>query len=108
VVNDDQAVLSALETLWARVRAAHPRGTTVFRVGVTLYGLSPNRERQLDFLLNDDAARQKWERINSAIDGLNSRYGRTVASLGPWAPPAGGHVGGKISYTRIPSAEDFW
>lgn len=108
VVNDDQALLSALERLWRDVRAAYPRGTTVFRVGVTLYGLSRDSHRQLDFLIDDDASRQRWERINSAIDGLNSRYGRTVASLGLWNPPKGGHVGGKISYTRIPSAEDFW
>lgn len=108
VVHDDQALLSALETLWRQARAAYPRGTTVFRVGVTLYGLSRDNHRQLDFLTNDDASRQRWERINCAIDGLNSRYGKTVASLGLWNPPKGGHVGGKISYTRIPSAEDFW
>ncbi len=108
IVNDDQAVLSGLDTLWQRARLAYPRGTTVFRVGVTLYGLSRGDQRQLDFLLNDDASRQRWERINGAIDGLNSRYGKTVASLGLWNPPKGGHVGGKISYTRIPSAEDFW
>ena len=108
VVNDDQAVLSGLDTLWGHAQAAYPRGTTVFRVGVTLYDLSRDDARQLDFLLNDDASRQRWERINSAIDGLNSRYGKTVASLGLWNPPKGGHVGGKISYTRIPSAEDFW
>ena len=39
---------------------------------------------------------------------LNARYGQTVVSLGPWAPPAGGNVGSKISYTRIPEAEDNW
>lgn len=108
IVNDDQAVLAGLDRLWDRVRRAHPRGATVFRVGVTLYGLSRNDERQLDFLLNDDRARQRWERLNRAVDSLNSRYGKTVASLGVWNPPKGGHVGGKISYTRIPSAEDFW
>ena len=108
VVHDDQALLSALERLWGDVRTAFPRGTTVFRVGVTLYGLSRDNHRQLDFLINDDASRQRWERINSAMDSLNSRYGKTVASLGLWNPPKGGHVGGKISYTRIPSAEDFW
>jgi DNA polymerase-4 len=58
-------------------------------------------------LHNDDNERQKWERINEAIDGLNARYGRTVASLGDWSPPKGGNVGGKISFTRIPTAEDF-
>ena len=108
VVHDDQALLAALDTLWGRLRAAFPRGTTVFRVGVTLYDLSPDNHRQLDLLINDDAARQRWERINSAMDGLNARFGKTVASLGVWKPPEGGHVGGKISYTRIPVAEDFW
>ena len=108
LVQDDQALLAGLDMLWREVAAAHPRGITVFRVGVTLYDLSPATHRQLDFLLDDDRARQKWERINKAVDSLNGKYGKTVASLGLWRPPAGGHVGGKISYTRIPSAEDFW
>lgn len=108
VVHDDQALLTAFEALWAEVRAAFPRGTTVFRVGVTLCDLSQDNQRQLDMLLDDDVSRQRWERVNSALDALNARFGKTVASIGPWQPPAGGHVGGKISYTRIPSAEDFW
>lgn len=108
VVNDDQAVLTGLARLWERVRRKHPGGTQVFRVGVTLCELSLADQRQLDMLINDDRTRQRWERASAAIDGLNARYGRTVMSLGPWKPPAGGHVGGKISYTRIPTAEDFW
>jgi len=108
VVNDDQALLAGFETLWGRVRRAYPHGTTVFRVGVTLYDLSPSGQRQLDFLLDDDASRQRWERVNTAMDALNARFGKTVASLGMWKPPAGGNVGGKISFTRIPTAEDFW
>lgn len=108
IVNDDQAVLAGLDKLWSRVRRDHPRGVTIFRVGVTLYDLSVAGERQLDMLLNDDGVRKRWESASGAVDNLNSRYGRTVVSLGMWKPPAGGHVGGKISYTRIPSAEDFW
>lgn len=108
VVNDDQAILAALRALWARVRQDYPKGLTVFRVGVTLYDLSPADERQIDLLDDDDELRQKWERANSAVDALNARYSATVVSMGQWKPPAGGHVGGKISYTRIPSAEDFW
>lgn len=108
IVSDDQALLSALDILWDQATTAQPRTATVFRVGVTLFDLSPAGQRQLDFLLDDDADRQRWERINTAIDGLNNKYGKTVASLGLWNPPKGGHVGGKISYTRIPSAEDFW
>lgn len=108
VVNDDQAVLAGLDKLWSRFRKDHPRGVTVFRVGVTLFDLSLAGERQLDMLLDDDRARKRWESASGAVDNLNARYGRTVVSLGMWKPPAGGHVGGKISYTRIPAAEDFW
>lgn len=108
VVNDDQAMLSGLAKLWARVKEKFPRGVTVFRVGVTLFELSPADQRQVDMLLNDDQSRKRWENASGAIDNLNARYGRTVVSLGMWKPPSGGHVGGKISYTRIPSAEDFW
>lgn len=108
VVNDDHAILSALAGLWGQVAADHPRGLTIFRLGVTLYDLSPSHERQLDLLLNDERQRQRWESASRAIDNLNARYAATVVSLGEWRPPSGGHVGGKISYTRIPSAEDFW
>ncbi len=108
VVNDDQAVLAGLHTLWRQVQAAYPRGVAVFRIGVTLYDLSKADQRQLDMLLMDDRVRRRWENASQAVDNLNARYGRTVMSLGMWRPPAGGHVGGKISYTRIPSAEDFW
>ncbi|MCX8571141.1 Y-family DNA polymerase [Aminobacter sp. MET-1] len=108
VVNDDQAILSALTDLWRDVQTAYPRGLTIFRIGVTLYDLSPAAERQLDLLLNDDRQRRRWESASNAIDGLNSRYAATVVSVGQWQPPAGGNAGGKISYTRIPSAEDFW
>lgn len=108
IVHDDQAILAALGMLWAHFLEDHSPRTTIFRVGVTLFDLSPAGERQLDFLLDDDQERRKWEAANFAVDELNSKYGRTIVSLGPWKPPAGGHVGGKISYTRIPSAEDFW
>lgn len=108
IVNDDQAILAGLDALWRQVRKDHPRGTTVFRISVTLYSLSRADQRQLDMLLMDDRQRRRAEEASQAIDALNARYGSTVVSHGLWRPPAGGHVGGKISYTRIPSAEDFW
>jgi DNA polymerase IV len=107
-VHDDQAILSALEFLWDESRQGLPAGTRILRLGVTLLELSRADARQLDLLLNDDAARCRWESATEAIDALNRKYGRTVVSLGPWSPPSGGYAGGKISYTRIPSAEDFW
>lgn len=106
-VQDDQALLNALSAMWAEMEAQTSPRAKAIRVGVTLSDLTPADARQLDMLLDDDVDRQKWERIGKAIDSLNSRFGRTVASLGDWSPPKGGNVGGKISLTRIPSAEDF-
>ena len=80
----------------------------MIRVSVTLLDLTRADERQLDILLDDDRARQRWEKATDAIDALNLKYGSTVVSIGAWTPPPGGYAGGKISYTRIPSAEDFW
>ncbi len=107
MVQDDAAVLSALRIVWGQAADQLPKPVTVYRVGVTLTHLTPDSERQGDLFLRDDVLRRRWEAATRASDALNARYGRTVVSLGPWNPPAGGHVGGKISYTRIPSAEDF-
>ena len=107
-VHDDQAVLSALERLWRDVRLKLPRRARIMRLGVTLLDLTRASERQLDILLDDDKARRRWEDTTAAIDRLNRKHGRTLVSIGPWTPPPGGYAGGKISYTRIPRAEDFW
>lgn len=107
-VHDDGALLKALAKLWGTLRAQLRRPGRIMRVGVSLFDLSPATQRQLDWLENDDLARQRAERLGVAIDALNERYAATVVSIGPWQPPRGGNVGGKIAYTRIPSAEDFW
>ncbi len=108
IVNDDSALLRGLSRLWAGLRGKVPASMRIMRVGVSLFDLSPSSQRQLDWLENDDADRQRWERVGIAIDTLNARYASTVVSVGPWQPPKGGNVGGKIAFTRIPSAEDFW
>jgi DNA polymerase-4 len=84
-----------------------PLRARIVQLGVTLGDLTSANVRQLDFF-TDDRARRRWEAITGSIDGLNRKHGRTLVSLGPWVPPPGGYAGGKISYTRIPSAEDFW
>ena len=107
-VHDDQAVLAALEGLWAGAQRSLPRHARIIRLGVTLLDLTRAHERQLDILLNDDHQRRRCEQATAAIDTLNRKYGRTLVSIGPWVPPPGGYAGGKISYTRIPRVEDFW
>ena len=105
---DDTGVLEALEHIWAEAEAALPRRTVIARMGVTLGELSRTSQRQLDLLTSDEPVRRRMEVVTDAIDNLNRRFGRTVVSVGPWNPLPGGHAGGKISFTRIPSAEDFY
>lgn len=106
-VNDDQACLSTLDTLWKRVQRALPAGCRIMRCGVTLGNLTRGDGRQLELFRQDNQNRRKWERVTAAMDSLNYSHGRRVVSIGPWTPPPGGYAGGKISFTRIPSAEDF-
>lgn len=106
-VMDDQAALAGLDVLFERARRRLPPKARAVRVGVTLLDLAPGEARQLDLFRDDDAIRVKWEAITRAIDGLNGRYGKRVLTIGPWTPPPGGYAGGKIAFTRIPSAEDF-
>lgn len=107
MVNDDAAILHALRAIWQDARDSLPKSTTIFRVGITLIDITPASERQMDILLKDDGERRRWEAVTSATDAINTRFGKTLVSVGPWMPPAGGHAGGKIAFTRIPSAEDF-
>ncbi len=106
-VRDDIAILAALARLWDHVVSVIPRGTKILRLSVTLGELTAGA-RQPDLFDDDDLVRQRCESLTHAMDDLNRRYAQTVVSVGPWAPPAGGNVGSKISYTRIPSAEDDW
>ncbi|MSP93710.1 MAG: type VI secretion protein ImpB [Alphaproteobacteria bacterium] len=107
-VQDDHACLEGLDALWAKAQREIAYRAEIVRVGVTLSGLTPASERQLDLLLDDDKKRRRCELITNTIDRLNQKFGKRVVTLGPWTPPPGGYAGGKIAYSRIPSAEDFW
>ena len=106
-VHDDQACLQGLEELWARARGSLRRNFRIIRCGIMLADLTTSAMRQLNLFHQDDPERQRWERLTATMDGLNLSHGRRVVSLGAWTPPPGGYAGGKIAFTRIPSAEDF-
>jgi len=107
IVHDDQAILAGFEYLWRELESVSPSYELVYKISVSLFDLSSTFERQLDLLHADDEERIKWERINIAMDSLNSRYGKNVASLGVMATQNLENVGGKIAFTRIPAAQDF-
>jgi len=105
---DDKACLDALKLMWARIHTKLPEHMRAIRVGVTLMNLTRATERQLDWLHDDDAERRRWEKLTDIKDVLNRKYGKRVLEFGLFEQPPGGWAGAKISYTRIPSAEDFY
>ncbi|MEQ3745881.1 MAG: type VI secretion protein ImpB [Henriciella sp.] len=107
-VQDDKACLDALKAIWGEARQQLPPRVKMMRVGITLSNITAAHERQLDWLLDDDTERQRWEQVTRTMDYLNSKFGKRVVTIGAWTPPPGGFTGGKIAFTRIPSAEDFW
>ena len=107
-ITDYKAAQDGLKAVWQRAHAELPDKVQVIRAGVTLMDLTPQAERQMDLLLDDDAARRRWETLTTIMDGLNRKYGKRVLDLGLHDQPPGGWAGSKIAYTRIPSAEDFY
>ncbi len=106
-INDDHSITVALKELWLRAKSQLQPKTYLLQVHVALGDLTSAQYRQLDLLKNDDANCQKWERLTFTIDNLNQKFGKRVVSLGHWSP-AGQFAGGKIAFTRIPDAEDFY
>lgn len=108
--NDDWTCLKALDRLWQPLAAHLERlpSVNIANVMVSFSGLVPEGARQLDLWIGDDPDRKRWEQITDTIDQLNLAANRTLVTVGPWSPPPGGNAGGKIAFTRVPQAEDFW
>ena len=104
--SDDHACLAAFERLWARIRDRAPHSPR--HLQVQLGGLQQESARQLDLLDDADSERRRWKTITRTVDELNARYCKSAVTQGPWTPPPGGHAGGKIAFTRVPEAADFW
>lgn len=108
--NDDRTCLKALDRMWQPLaRALSPMpSVNIAHVMVSFTGLVPKGARQMDLWASEDPDRQRWERITETIDQLNLAANRSLVTVGPWCPPPGGNAGGKIAFTRVPQAEDFW
>lgn len=108
--NDDRTCLKALDRMWQPLAAHLARlpSVNIANVTVSFSGLVPAGARQLDLWVGDDPDRKRWEQITETIDRVNLAANRSLITVGPWSPPPGGNAGGKIAFTRVPQAEDFW
>ena len=107
---DDRSCLQGLDRIWqplVRKLGSKPK-ISVAHVMVSFSGLEKVGERQLDFWTVEDPERKRWEQVTQVIDQVNLAANKSLLTLGPWKPPPGGNAGGKIAFTRVPEAEDFW
>ncbi|MEL6688217.1 MAG: type VI secretion protein ImpB [Pseudomonadota bacterium] len=107
---DDRTCLKGLDRIWEPLarKLAHKPTINVAHVMVSFSGLEKVEARQLDLWTADDPERRRWEQVTQVIDQVNLAANKSLLTLGPWTPPPGGNAGGKIAFTRVPEAEDFW
>ncbi len=106
--NDDAAGILALSKLLKRAQSELPQNLRITQVYVFFYDVSPEGSRQEDMFQMQDIQRAKWVHLSQTMDEMNSKYAKTLVSLGVWKQPPGGYAGGKIAFSRVPDAEDFW
>ncbi|GLQ21654.1 type VI secretion protein ImpB [Algimonas porphyrae] len=108
--HDDRTCLKALDGIWQRLaqRTAKLPFVNIAHIMVSFSGLESDEGRQLDLLVAQDPDRERWEQVTRIIDQVNLAANKSLLTLGPWTPPPGGNAGGKIAFTRVPEAEDFW
>lgn len=108
---DDRTFTRSLSKGLAEARQAmrfSPRA-----VHVTLHGLASDPEITGDLFGGaredgeDDATREKWEKVSDLMDSLRASHGSKALSLGVREDIQGGYVGAKIAFGRIPDESDF-
>lgn len=107
-VDDDYSALHALHTLVGQAERELPVRVHVRNVSVSLYSLTRKGNEQQDMFLNRNDRRGRWSALSNTMDSINSRYAKTMVSMGPWPTLPGGYAGGKIAFGRVPEMEDFW
>jgi DNA polymerase-4 len=90
---DTRVLLTSLMRLWAAAPGLKP-----LRVGIVLTDLAPQATHQPD--LFDQPATAG---LTTAIDRLNSRYGRGTINYGSSVP----EMTSKIAFQRVPKIEEF-
>lgn len=109
-VCDNSSLMRLLVDAWKELTALG-RPQRLKKVSVTLMGLKTPHEclRQKD-LFESPTKRpclQRYERLSSAMDRLNAKYGKDTMVMGFTPQKAHAFSGTKVAFTRIPDLEEF-
>jgi DNA polymerase-4 len=109
-VQDSISLVAAFDQLWAQMEQAHG-ARRLLQVGVVLAELSPADAAQADLFDHDALLCQHTDArrlaLSSAMDRVNSRFGRDAVTLGHDGRGATRSRGPAIAFTRIPELAEF-
>ncbi len=108
--SDDQALTRHMRTLFKQGCAQFSKNARIKTVYVMLHDISKPEEISgdlFDFADEDTARSKRWGNIMTAMDGLNTKHGKAMVTMGPRTNLPGGFAGGKIAFGRVPDTEDF-
>lgn len=107
---DSVQCMHALAQLWQSIMQQQRHGL-IKKVSVTLHDLIEKRYRMGELFSHlshrDIAAQLRAERMSSAMDKLNQRFGRDTIVMGMLPSQGKSFSGTKIAFTRIPDASEF-
>ncbi len=108
LASDNLTFLHSLDLMWNEL--IQRAGTTrIKKIAVTLLQLSEECAMQpglFDELLRQEA-HDKADRMSTAMDAINHRYGRDSILLGLLPKQGKSFSGTKIAFTRVPELEEF-
>ena len=108
--HDSFTLLDVLDGLWSRMRAELP-DARYRQVAVTFMELTDAAETQLALFDSGAVLTPATERrrlaLSTAIDRMNTRFGRDAVTVGHDARGATRSSGPKIAFTRIPEMAEF-
>ena len=110
--DDSFPLLEALATLWVRLeteQAKRPRRDRIHTIAVTLDDIRPSAQSAAENLQLNlfDAKPRPSRSIATALDSINSRFGRNSATVGAQMRGRANLIGTKIAFGRIPDAAEF-
>lgn len=113
---DDPTLLRHMHGLFDRItygldQSGRAEKVAMKSVYVMLHHIARPEELSGDLFADAPSARpntQKWDKVMTAMDGLNKKNGKAVVHIGSRSNLPGGYAGGKIAFGRVPDKEDFY
>jgi len=109
---DSFTFLAILEEMWGQL-LPEVRNKRIKKISVDLLKLEKPEDVQPDLFdivnnKNSDKQIDKCNKLSSAIDDLNKKFGKDTVLLGMSANQGKSFSGTKIAFTRIPDMEEFF